>query len=191
MLKSQLISIKKEIVNSVGDTLTDLIQSSFKFPKKLLRSSMSRVGEYESMRPDLVSMRVYGTQDGWDLLLKYNAISNPFSISEGDLLYTVGYSELKGLITEPIEISERTEKKESNFEPIIPGANMDPGRRRNLEIKNTSLPPNLSSNPGSAVQAEGSNLVLGAGNTEGANVAESESLARTRSKSALLKNKFL
>jgi hypothetical protein len=41
------------------------------------------VDEYEVMRPDLISKKHYNSTDYWDLILKFNGISNPLSITEG------------------------------------------------------------------------------------------------------------
>jgi hypothetical protein len=40
----------------------------------------------ETCRIDLVSLSEYGTHDHVDAILKFNGISNPFSITEGDVL---------------------------------------------------------------------------------------------------------
>jgi hypothetical protein len=160
---------------------------------------MSRVNEFEKMRPDLMSNRVYGTQDGWDLLLKYNGISNPFSLNEGDLLYAVNYSDLTTMVNVPLEISERSGKTESDFKPISPNSNKDSNRVSNLRNKyknrnsqspqrNSSLPPNLSTRP--SIQQEGGQIVLGQNNTTADNNNIGDSLSRSRLKSALLKNRL-
>ena len=203
MLKSGILSKKKEIINSIGQKVTDLIQSTFKFPKTLIRSSMARVGEFEKMRPDLISNRLYGTQDGWDLLLKFNAISNPFSINDGDVLYILNYSDLKALNRSPLTIPERTGKSESPFEPIIKGSSKDQNRVKNLKDKfknrdnymasNTNtpqLPPNLNGSGIPSIQSDNGDLVLGQGNTSSSPVNTTDSLSRSRLKSALLKNKL-
>lgn len=41
----------------------------------------------EACRIDLVSLSEYGTHDHVDAILKFNGISNPFSIKEGDVLF--------------------------------------------------------------------------------------------------------
>tara|TARA_Y100000385_G_scaffold198557_1_gene205588 strand:+ start:2203 stop:2676 length:474 start_codon:yes stop_codon:yes gene_type:complete len=41
----------------------------------------------ETCRIDLVSLSEYGTHDHVDAILKFNGISNPFSIKEGDVLF--------------------------------------------------------------------------------------------------------
>ena len=38
----------------------------------------------EEGRPDLISIKYYGDQSMTDVLLKFNGISDPFSIAEGD-----------------------------------------------------------------------------------------------------------
>jgi hypothetical protein len=38
-------------------------------------------------RIDLISRQIYGTESYADYILKYNGISNPFSIGEGDILF--------------------------------------------------------------------------------------------------------
>lgn len=45
------------------------------------------VSNDETGRIDLVSLSEYGTHDYIDIILKFNGISNPFSIIEGDVLY--------------------------------------------------------------------------------------------------------
>lgn len=41
----------------------------------------------ETCRIDLVSLSEYGSHDHADAILKFNGISNPFSIKEGDVLF--------------------------------------------------------------------------------------------------------
>jgi hypothetical protein len=38
------------------------------------------------MRPDLISNAVYNTTDNTEIILKYNGISNPFTIDENDII---------------------------------------------------------------------------------------------------------
>ena len=39
------------------------------------------------MRPDLVSMALYGTTDYTEMVLKYSMINNPFAIEAGDMVF--------------------------------------------------------------------------------------------------------
>lgn len=40
----------------------------------------------EEGRPDLIALKYYGNHADTDLILKFNGISNPFSMSEGDVV---------------------------------------------------------------------------------------------------------
>ena len=40
----------------------------------------------EEGRPDLIALKYYGNHADTDLILKFNGISNPFSMSEGDVI---------------------------------------------------------------------------------------------------------
>lgn len=42
------------------------------------------VSDFEEGRPDLIAAKYYGSPQGLDIILKYNGISNPFSIQKGE-----------------------------------------------------------------------------------------------------------
>lgn len=44
------------------------------------------VNDETQMRPDLIALNYYGTEDGLDIILKYNGISNPYSLEIGQIL---------------------------------------------------------------------------------------------------------
>ena len=45
-----------------------------------------RVELREEGRPDLIALKYYGNHADTDLILKFNGISNPFSMAEGDII---------------------------------------------------------------------------------------------------------
>jgi hypothetical protein len=49
--------------------------------------------EYE-MRPDLVSMTLYGSTDYAEMILKYSLINNPFALEKDDLIYAAALSSI-------------------------------------------------------------------------------------------------
>ena len=72
--------------NYFGDdkTVTDLTEPTLKpkyKSKNFLIARTVRVSEDYAMRPDLISMFAYGTDQYTDIILKFNGISNPFSLS--------------------------------------------------------------------------------------------------------------
>ena len=46
----------------------------------------TEVNQFEVGRPDLISLRAYGTIEKADLILKFNGISDPFSLTEGETI---------------------------------------------------------------------------------------------------------
>ena len=46
------------------------------------------------MRPDLVSVALYGTSDYAEMILKYSLINNPFALEKDDLIYAASLSDI-------------------------------------------------------------------------------------------------
>lgn len=55
--------------------------------------------EYE-MRPDLVSMVLYGSTDYTEMVMKYSLVPNPFALEEDDLIYNAALSNIYSPIKE-------------------------------------------------------------------------------------------
>lgn len=96
--------LKTESVNGVSEK--DLLTSSFRnysFKRPLVNYRL----QYEDyMRPDLISLKIYGTQDYWWVILKCNPeiedIWNDYNVT-GDTI-TVNASEIDPSITEDYPI---------------------------------------------------------------------------------------
>ena len=91
-LNLKLINLKRIITktNYFGEnkTVTDLTEPTLKPDFQSIHFNIKRtitVTEGYAMRPDLISMFAYGTDIYTDIILKFNEISNPFSIAEGDI----------------------------------------------------------------------------------------------------------
>jgi len=69
----------------VTDLTEPTLKPNFANPNFVIARTVIVNDEY-AMRPDLISMFAYGTDIHTDIILKFNGISNPFSINEGDLL---------------------------------------------------------------------------------------------------------
>ena len=69
------------------------------------------VSLHELDRPDLIALKYYSTDTMLDILLKFNGISNPFSINEGDILFIpVNITSFKKFI-KPSRSSKETQKE--------------------------------------------------------------------------------
>ena len=92
-LNLKLINLKRIITKTnyfgKNKTVTDLTEPTLKPDFQSIHFNIKRtitVTEGYAMRPDLISMFAYGTDIYTDIILKFNEISNPFSIAEGDIL---------------------------------------------------------------------------------------------------------
>jgi hypothetical protein len=200
MLISKIISRKNTIIKFTQQ-MTDLIYSTFSFPDGTDGAGVVAVSEYENMRPDLMANRLYGDQSKWDAILKYNGISNPFSIQEGDLLYALPFSSLESVYISPRTIEEREQKQESGSKSQKV-SKKDKNRVRNLERKssknadgvnigeNGELPPNLSKAGDKSIKVKDGRLIFG----EDVTTINKENcpvpISRSRLQTALLKDKL-
>lgn len=188
MLSSNILK-RKKVIDKLGNKINDLISSTFKFPEGSSGSNGSAfVNEFENMRPDLVSDRIYGKISNWDALLKHNAISNPFTIQAGDFLYAPSSTTIDSSYKKPKEISERDQKEESSPSPLLnPRTQKDKDRLKALEKKaGQVLPPNAKRKGESNVSKSGGKITFGGRGK----VKSSNSISRGRLQAALLKNKI-
>ena len=218
MLTSKIISKKNIIVNSVGTLLNDLIYSTFRFPNSNASGGIVIVNEYENMRPDLLADRIYGDQGKWDAMLKYNGISNPFSLHFGQILSTLQFQTIDGVYVSPRPIAERGERKETDVNGILSGPNnkkpdKDKNRIDNLANKNKqrakgaaaaknakagaitsgpngALPPNINKPGDKNVKVKDGRLVFGEDVTTINKDNCPVPISRARLQAALLKDKL-
>lgn len=80
----------KTLLNKTADAVKFImVQPTMIFRNKEsvgLLNAAHVVDEDESARPDLIALQYYGNQSMLDIILKWNGISDPFSITEGDVL---------------------------------------------------------------------------------------------------------
>ena len=200
MLISRILSRKRTIIKYTQQ-MTDLIYSTFSFPTGSDGAGVTAVSEYENMRPDLMADRLYGDQSKWDAMLKYNGISNPFSVKAGDLLYALPFSALESVYVPPTIIQEREQKKETGAKSQVV-SKKDKNRVNNLARKNNKnedgvnigsngeLPPNLSKVGDKSVKVKDGRLVFGEDVTTVNKDNCPTPISRSRLQTALLKDKL-
>ena len=190
MLLSKILG-KKKVIERFGVELTDLVSSTFKFPKNLPNSGGAIiVGEHENMRPDLIANRIYGDISKWDVMLKYNGISNPFSIMSEDIMIGPAASVLDSMYTRVREILERDQREELKTSPLLdPKSKKDKERLANLKKKaGVVLPPNINKPGDKNVKIENGRVIFGEDVT-GVNKKNCPvPISRTRLQAALLKD---
>lgn len=110
--------------------------------------------EFE-MRPDLISGAVYNNSLYAEIILKFNGISNPFSIKEGDIILIPALNSMKSILAKPSGIAAGNSETNDGaaairnsykyIDPIkIPKANNTFQNRKIESIPENALPPNIT-----------------------------------------------
>jgi hypothetical protein len=179
---------RKNVIDRSGIKFTDLIHSTFKFGSTEGNPSMGTVlvGEFETMRPDQISDRIYGKIQHWDVLLKYNGISNPFSIQSEDFLYAPVSDTMLSSYKKPDIIQERDQKEASPTNPVIdPKTQKDKDRLKVLQNRvGEVLPPNVNRSDRKNIEKSGGKVIFGGSGKK----KSSQNLSRARLQAALLNN---
>ncbi len=79
----------KSLLNKTADAIKyHLTQPTMIFTNKAEQTGVIEhvVREDETLRPDLIALEYYNDQSKTDIILKYNGISDPFSLQAGDVI---------------------------------------------------------------------------------------------------------
>lgn len=191
MLSSKLLKVKRIVTNVLGESMTDLISSTFKFGETSISAGPIVVSEYETMRPDLLAERVYSSQDSWDAVLKFNGISNPFSLNQGEILLIPASNELSKMVVPPKIVSEKgTEPAKKNEDAVIkPKTSKDKQRLDSIRTKVSEVvPPNVNLTGVQNVKVVNGRVILGGEMTQTSSTNTNQSSTRNRVQDQL-KNK--
>ncbi len=165
MLISKLLRIKNIFTKENGDKVIDLISSTFDFSKSSgISEGYIRIKEEEAMRPDLIAVRIYSEQSNYEALLKYNGISNPFSLAPGELLFAPPYTTIEKMYVPPKEILEKgVEKKAQNEDKLLaPKTVKDTKRLDALKDKVKEIvPPNVNTAGNKNVKVKDGKVIFG------------------------------
>ena len=90
---------KKEVTDSRGNRIIDLTKSIFARKSGTIKDyKIVRMSDVYEMRPDLVSQAMYETDEFAEFILKFAGISNPFTLSEDDVLLIPNDSQAEGMM---------------------------------------------------------------------------------------------
>jgi hypothetical protein len=191
MLISKILKAKKLFSNINGESIVNLISSTFKYPTSPVSAGTIFVNEYEVMRPDLISERIYSTQDNWDVILKYNGVSNPFSVDFGEMLLAPAFTSISTLVSPPKDVpekgSEPAKKNESSV--ITPKTPKDKQRLESIRTKVSEIvPPNVNLTGAKNVQVINGEVIFGANMTQTSSTSVNPAAARSRIQDQLKNN---
>jgi len=195
MISLRTLLNKYSISKENGDTLPDITRSSIdtnalknvKAPTALL------VDSFTVMRPDLIAHAVYSNQGMTDLLLKYNDISNPFSVYEGQLLLIPNKTDLEKILKTPKKIKDISDIEIDEVETIFidPKTTQDKKRLELLKKQNKGkeiLPSNVNKKGDQNIKIKDGKIVFGEDVTSVNKDDCPEPISRANLKKALIKN---
>lgn len=165
MLVTKLLRLKNPFTKPNGDQVVDLISSTFSFDKdRGTNEGATIVQKEEAMRPDLVSVRLYGDQRYYEALLKYNGISNPFSIDYNDLLIAPNFASLDAMLTVPKQVNDKGAQQKDPIEDKLlnPKTVKDKKRLEALKDKVKEIvPPNVNTAGNQNVKVRDGKVIFG------------------------------
>jgi len=150
---------KKPIIQRPdGLLIRDLTQSMFDMQSNsFVNLSLFRIPKEYAMRPDLISQASYNNTLYAEYILKYNGISNPFSIGPGDIMIIPDLDNVKEITKDRDANGEDVNAKRirNSYKYIDPtkvpkrDADLESFDRRNLngkdaQIQDGALPPNIA-----------------------------------------------
>ena len=195
MLYIETLLQKRYFTKPNGDTIIDLTFSSLNISAdQPTETSAVIVTEDYAMRPDLIAKSVYGDDSKLDYLLKYNGISNPFSINTGDLLIIPDPDKMGKMFRMPdADTSVEYSTQVAAFQYIDPRNIKDNKRLEMLKLKskNTAmLPPNMNQPGDTNIKYKNGKIIFGEDVTTINKENCPETLTRARVKEKLLQNQI-
>lgn len=134
-----------------GTTIRDLTQTIFDFSvSNFISFKGYRVPNQYEMRPDLISQASYNNTLYTEIILKYNGISNPFTIASGDVILVPDINAIKDNIKKTGDLGEETEasRLRKTYKYIDPtkAPKKDPSLEsfNNRSLEEGALPPNIA-----------------------------------------------
>lgn len=156
----------REIVDFTAPSI-DITQGSVYF-----RQIVYCPYEFE-MRPDLLASFFMGSQDDLGILLKVNGISNPFSLSMGDVIAVPSKTSTDPLLKTPQNDTSETDRSQFRKKLKDRIAKISPERQNYLESRNIStavsggtstsspLPPNIAGESDQQFVVKDGKLIFG------------------------------
>ncbi len=167
------LDTKPFFTKSDGEIIRDLTQTMFELKNRdYVSYNIYRVPKEYVMRPDLISKSVYNNSLYAEIILKYNGISNPFSIDAGDIILIPNLDSAKSRIKdEKAEVTNSIASRiRDSYKYIDPLKRPKKGEvlenynnRQIVKTKDGSLPPNLAKEGTSQVTYRNGRVYFGEG----------------------------
>jgi hypothetical protein len=178
----------KKIFDKLGTSVTDLTRRSISFLGiDKVGGELYAVEPEVVMRPDLIANSFLSSSANACLLMKYNGISNPFSINEGQILRIPKAEDLDNFLAEPENIIDNRVREAVDL--VKPKTVQDAKRLEYLKNKGAlAVPSNVALDDG--VKVINGRIVFGADVTSIKKEDCPDPISRAKLKETLLKNKI-
>ena len=167
------LDTKPKFTRTDGQEIRDLTQSMFNLKSnEYTNYTVYKVPRDYVMRPDLISKAVYNNSLYAEIVLKYNGISNPFTIDEDDVILIPNLESAKDKIkqvkpNDGDSAAQRIRNTYKYLDPLkIPTKQVALQRFNNRQIVDTaegSLPPNLAQEGTTQLTYRGGRVYFGEG----------------------------
>lgn len=153
---------------STGEDYLDLSTPIFRYNKSYI-VGVYYVTDEDEARPDLISIKYFGSPSYLDAILIFNRIYNPFSLKKGDLLLIPDVTDESSVYQRPPSYNEPNSPLKT-FTDTERQSTKDKNRIERLkqlakEKKNgakTPLPPNMLQPGQNGIEAVDGAIILGA-----------------------------
>lgn len=190
--------------NINGEDIIDLTTKSSEFVDNLKSKSYVHVEERMEMRPDLFALEYGDTSGDFTTILKYNNISNPFTLSSDDIIFlptgnvsSLSLSPKEDIMDEngdDIRNSYVDPSKASTPDPKI--STLDNKYKDALNVpastspRKTSLPPNFNDFSEGEVEVKNNKLRFAPGVSRNSSECSTEPISKSDLISRVIKNKI-
>jgi hypothetical protein len=145
------IDTKPFFTRTDGETVRDLSQTMFDVKNRnYVAYNVYRIPPEYAMRPDLISKAVYNNSIYAEIILKFNGISNPFSIAAGDIILIPNLESAKENIkTEGsgtnVDAATKIRNSYKYIDPVkMPKKSTGLKQFDQRSLKEGALPPNIA-----------------------------------------------
>ena len=193
----------KPVIGLTEDTLRlDLLYPSMDNLYDYDDSLAVVVKSSESMRPDLLSSNFFGNPYYYDVILKANGISNPFSIDAGEIFFSPELSDLISNLTpsgKQYQASQSVRNQYINPEKksltdvrlaIIDAQRLEAMKKKaeTATVKGNLLPPNIANEGDREIVVKGGKIYFGKDVVRGKEEC-AEPLSKSEFLARLIKNR--
>lgn len=186
MFLLNLLKSKPDFTKTNGDVVVDLTRKSFTMPS-VSQSQPYIVPLDFVMRPDLACVAVYKDQNQLDVLLKFNGISNPFSLNVGDILFCPSLQDLQSSVALGDAIVDKSTTNNAQ-QTLTPKTQQDANRL--AQINAPAAPNSVNTPSDNNVSVNNGQVIFGEDVTSVTSNKCQDTVSRAKLKETLLANKI-